>query len=184
MGKARSRSNITTLWRQGNMEMKWAQREMDWVLLFVPGVRMESYVLPERPSGLKKTMVWAQVPHSLQALTHLAGARHRGLGLPSSWSHRESTHTLLRATPQPNSLHIQCWWLDCFHNPTYNLPISAQGRSLPDNRQEFIPTPTPPPHTHSYPYTWQNLGWFKRLFRFSGSFNSLKTKLVSKAMYS
>lgn len=154
MGKARSRSNITTLWRQGNMEMKWAQREMDWVLLFVPGVRMESYVLPERPSGLKKAMVRAQVPHSLQALTRLAGARHRGLGLPSSWSHRESTHTLLRATPQPNSLHTQCWWLDCFHNPTYNLPISAECHHLgsgekPPKQQAGVHTNTNSPTSHA-----------------------------------
>lgn len=60
------------------MEMKWAQREMDWVFLFVPGVHMESYVLPERPSGLKKAMVWAGVPRSLQALRQEHGTEAWG----------------------------------------------------------------------------------------------------------
>lgn len=110
---------------------------MDWVFLFIPGVPMESYVLPERPSGLKKAMALAGVPRSLQALTHLAGARHRGLGLPSRSSHRESTHTFLRATPPPNSLARYSagdWTAFIILHITSpsrpSITISAQGRRL------------------------------------------------------
>lgn len=98
---------------------------------------MESYVLPERPSGLKKAMALAGVPRSLQALTHLAGARHRGLGLPSRSSHRESTHTFLRATPPPNSLARYSagdWTAFIILHITSpsrpSITISAQGRRL------------------------------------------------------
>jgi len=57
MRKARSRSNITPLWQQSNMEMLRNSKANRPDVSFIFIVCIESYVLPERPSRLNKEVM-------------------------------------------------------------------------------------------------------------------------------